>query len=262
MSFLCFIFPYFYRSGFLLVQIPAEIADSATSPVAGATFLRRSPPSAAVSLQLAKTQKTKPETLENGEDSSQGHETHHTKFHRIRVPQLVAMENLRYIGNSKDPLVSSDTNLSNNIAETSIVLKGGKASEFSELAFEARSLRDNAWYDVASFLNFRILVTGDLEVRVRFAGFNNSHDEWVNAKTGVRERSIPLEASDCHRIKVGDLVLCFQERSDYAVYVDAHVIEIQRRLHDIKGCRCIFVVRYDDDKSEDKVPLERICRRP
>ncbi|GAB2228067.1 hypothetical protein Droror1_Dr00009897 [Drosera rotundifolia] len=163
---------------------------------------------------------------------------------------------------SKDPLVSSDTNLSSIIAETSIVLKGGKASELAELAFEARSLRDNAWYDVASFLNFRILVTGDLEVRVRFAGFNNSHDEWVNAKTGVRERSIPLEASDCHRVKVGDLVLCFQERSDYAVYVDAHVIEIQRRLHDIKGCRCIFVVRYDDDKSEDKVPLERICRRP
>ena len=41
-----------------------------------------------------------------------------------------------------------------------------------------------------------------------------------------------------------------QERSDQAVYCDAHVIEIQRRLHDIKGCRCIFVVRYDHDHGE------------
>ena len=43
---------------------------------------------------------------------------------------------------------------------------------------------------------------------------------------------------------------CFQERLDYAVYVDAHVMEIQRRLHDINGCRCIFVIRFDDDKTE------------
>ncbi|GAB2293498.1 hypothetical protein Dimus_027703 [Dionaea muscipula] len=162
----------------------------------------------------------------------------------------------------KDPHLPLDATISSKIPETSIVLKGGMAAELSELAFEARSSKDFAWFDVASFLNFRILVTGDLEVRVRFAGFQNTHDEWVNAKTAVRERSIPLEASECHRVKVGDLVLCFQERSDYALYVDAHVMEIQRRLHDIKGCRCIFVVRYDDDKTEDKVQLDRICRRP
>ena len=114
---------------------------------------------------------------------------------------------------------------------------------------------------------------------MRFAGFGNSHDEWVNVREGVRERSIPLEASECHKVKVGDLVLCYQvpfwlslsplflfslschlhviftfmnavqERPDYAVYTDAHVLEIQRRLHDIKGCRCIFVVRFDEDKT-------------
>lgn len=48
------------------------------------------------------------------------------------------------------------------------------------------------------------------EVRVRYAGFGKEDDEWVNVKNRVRERSIPLEASDCHKVKVGDLVLCFQ----------------------------------------------------
>ncbi|GMY13114.1 protein sawadee homeodomain like 1 [Fagus crenata] len=125
-------------------------------------------------------------------------------------------------------------------------------------------------YDVASFLTFRVLCTGELEVRVRFAGFGKEDDEWVNVKRGVRERSIPLEPSECHKVKVGDLVLCFQlsflftsmtyplEREDHAVYCDAYVVEIQRKLHDIRGCRCIFVVRYDHDNSE----LGRICSRP
>ncbi|GMY13122.1 protein sawadee homeodomain like 1 [Fagus crenata] len=149
-----------------------------------------------------------------------------------------------------------------------------KVSNLSELAFEAKSLKDNAWYDVASFLTFRVLCTGELEVRVRFAGFGKEDDEWVNVKRGVRERSIPLEPSECHKVKVGDLVLCFQlsflftsmtyplEREDHAVYCDAYVVEIQRKLHDIRGCRCIFVVRYDHGNSEEKVQLGRICSRP
>lgn len=95
-------------------------------------------------------------------------------------------------------------------------------------------------YDVASFLNYRVLCSGELvrvfytyyifiggyvntqaaedfeswfaiqEVRVRFAGFRNTDDEWVNVRRAVRERSIPLEPSECQRVKVGDLVLCFQ----------------------------------------------------
>lgn len=48
------------------------------------------------------------------------------------------------------------------------------------------------------------------EVRVRFVGFGAEEDEWVNIKKAVRERSIPLEHSECHKVKVGDLVLCFQ----------------------------------------------------
>ncbi|XP_074276017.1 protein SAWADEE HOMEODOMAIN HOMOLOG 1-like isoform X2 [Silene latifolia] len=148
---------------------------------------------------------------------------------------------------------STDASISRKMAETSIVLKGGTAAELQELAFEARSFKDNAWYDVSTFLNYRVLSTGELEARVRFAGFGISHDEWVNVRTGVRERSVPLDPSDCHKVK---------ERPDYAVYVDAHIMEIQRRLHDIKGCRCIYVVRFDDDKTEEKVELSKICCRP
>ena len=48
------------------------------------------------------------------------------------------------------------------------------------------------------------------EVRVRFSGFSNDEDEWVNARNGIRERSIPLVASECHKVKVGDLALCYR----------------------------------------------------
>lgn len=48
------------------------------------------------------------------------------------------------------------------------------------------------------------------EVRVRFVGFGAEEDEWVNVKNAVRERSVPLEHSECHKLKVGDLVCCFQ----------------------------------------------------
>ncbi|KAK9923457.1 hypothetical protein M0R45_031876 [Rubus argutus] len=100
------------------------------------------------------------------------------------------------------------------------------------------------------------------EVRVRFAGFGREDDEWVNVRRAVRDRSIPLEDSECHKLKVGDLVLCFQDREDQAVYCDAYVVEIQRGLHDQRGCRCIFVVRFDHDNTKEQVPLGRLCCRP
>ncbi|XP_058180900.1 protein SAWADEE HOMEODOMAIN HOMOLOG 1-like [Rhododendron vialii] len=132
----------------------------------------------------------------------------------------------------------------------------------SDLVFEAKSSKDGAWYDVASFLNHRFLHTGELEVRVRFAEFRKEDDEWVNVERGVRERSIPLEPSECDRVNVGDLVLCFRETDEEAIYCDAHIVSIQRRLHDIRGCRCFFVVRYDDDEVEEKVQLTTLCSRP
>ncbi|MCD7459869.1 hypothetical protein HAX54_042156 [Datura stramonium] len=134
--------------------------------------------------------------------------------------------------------------------------------ELAGLAFEALSAKDLAWYDVGSFLNFRVLYSGELEVRVRFAGFGNEEDEWVNVKRGVRERSVPLEPSECGRLNVGDPVMCFREDEYLAVYGDAMVVEIQRQTHDITSCTCIFVVRYDLDNAEEKVALDKICCRP
>ncbi|KAA8540361.1 hypothetical protein F0562_024720 [Nyssa sinensis] len=139
---------------------------------------------------------------------------------------------------------------------------GKRVAELSELVFEAKSSKDCAWFDVAAFLNYRVVSSGELEVRVRFAGFGNEEDEWVNVKRGVRERSIPLEPSECGRVKVGDLVLCYRENNDHALYSDAHIVGIQRRVHDIGACSCIFLVRFDYDDAEEEVKLTRICCRP
>lgn len=137
---------------------------------------------------------------------------------------------------------------------------GEKVTDLSDLEFEARSSKDGAWYDVDAFVAHRFLGAGEVEVRVRFVGFGAEEDEWVKVKNAVRQRSIPLEHSECHNVKVGDLVLCFQEKRDQAIYYDAHVIEIQRRLHDIRGCRCLFLLRYDHDSTEERVRLRRLCR--
>ena len=42
----------------------------------------------------------------------------------------------------------------------------------------------------------------------------------------------------------------FQETDDLAIYADAYIVEVQRRLHDTEGCNCIFVVRYDYDNAQ------------
>ena len=52
------------------------------------------------------------------------------------------------------------------------------------------------------------------EVRVRFIGFGAEEDEWVNVQKAVRERSIPFEHSECHKVIVGDLVLSLQVTID------------------------------------------------
>lgn len=100
------------------------------------------------------------------------------------------------------------------------------------------------------------------EVKVRFNGFGADDDEWVNVRTGVRQRSLPCEASECVSVLPGDLILCFKEGSEQALYFDAHVLEVDRRRHDIRGCRCRFLVQYNHDESTDIVPLRKVCRRP
>ncbi|KAM5586157.1 protein SAWADEE HOMEODOMAIN HOMOLOG 2 [Rosa sericea] len=136
------------------------------------------------------------------------------------------------------------------------------ASENPILEFEAKSGRDAAWYDVANFLSHRHLEGGDPDVLVRFSGFGPEEDEWVNVRKHVRQRSLPCESSECVAVLPGDLILCFQEGKEQALYFDANVLDAQRRRHDVRGCRCRFLVRYVHDQSEEIVPLRKVCRRP
>ncbi|KAL9232450.1 hypothetical protein vseg_007561 [Gypsophila vaccaria] len=138
----------------------------------------------------------------------------------------------------------------------------GNPSEAPVMEFEAKSARDGAWYDVQMFISLKHLDTDTPEVLVRFAGFGPEDDEWVNIVKHVRQRSLPCEASECIVVLPGDLILCFQEGKEQALYFDAHVLDAQRRRHDVRGCRCRFLVRYDHDQSEEIVPLRKICRRP
>ncbi|KAK1414334.1 hypothetical protein QVD17_30078 [Tagetes erecta] len=132
----------------------------------------------------------------------------------------------------------------------------------NSLEYEAKSARDGAWYDISTFLSHRSLETGDLEVLVRLVGFGAEEDEWVNVLKHVRQRSLPCESSECVAVLPADLILCFQEGEEQALYFDARVLDSQRRRHDVRGCRCRFLVRYDHDQSEEIVPLRKICRRP
>ncbi|KAL9676725.1 hypothetical protein QQ045_004943 [Rhodiola kirilowii] len=127
--------------------------------------------------------------------------------------------------------------------------KDGK-SDLSEVEFEAKSSKDGAWYDVDRILAHRYLSSGEVEVHVRFVGFGADEDEWVNLASSVRERSVPLEPYECHHVNVGDILLCFQEKRDQAIYYDVRVLEIERRTHDMRGCRCLFLVRNEHNNSE------------
>lgn len=62
---------------------------------------------------------------------------------------------------------------------------------------------------------------------------------------------MPCESSECVVVLPGDLVLCFQEGKEQALYFDAHVVDAQRWRHDIRGCHCRFLVHYDHDQFED-----------
>ncbi|CAI5457554.1 unnamed protein product, partial [Closterium sp. Yama58-4] len=134
----------------------------------------------------------------------------------------------------------------------------GKASG----VWRRRLIHMGTWYDVASLLAHRKTESGEEQVLVRFFGFADEEDEWVSARLSVRPRSLPCEGSECVAVLPGDVVLCFQEASDQALYFDADVRDVQRRRHDVRGCRCRFWVRYRHDNTEEVVPLRKICRRP
>ncbi|XP_057522983.1 protein SAWADEE HOMEODOMAIN HOMOLOG 1-like [Amaranthus tricolor] len=162
---------------------------------------------------------------------------------------------------SKNAAALPDASDKKKVDETNQVFEGEKLPDLSELEFEAKSSRDGAWYDVDRFITHRIITSGEAEVLVRFFGFGSDEDEWVNVKNDVRERSIPLDNWECQKVKPGDDMLCLLERKDQAIYYDAHILDVQRKMHDIRGCRCIFLIQYDHDKSEEKVRLRRLCRR-
>lgn len=151
---------------------------------------------------------------------------------------------------------------SNKALQICVTSEGGMVPDLSKLEFEARSATDGAWYDVQTFLTYRLLSSGESEARVRYAGFGAEDDEWVNVKKNIRERSLPIEHSECGKLKVGDLVVCFQESGEMARYFDAHILGIQQKMHDIRGCRCLFLIRYDHDSTEERVQLKRLCCRP
>lgn len=166
---------------------------------------------------------------------------------------------------SEEKLFPLDTGVSNNEDEVSPVFPletKDMIPELEDLEFEAKSTKDFAWYDIALFLAHRRNRAGEVEVRVRFEGFGADEDEWVNVKKFIRQRSIPLESSQCKSVVEGDLVLCFREGNEEALHFDAHVLEVQRKQHDIRGCRCVFLVEYDHDQSQERVSLRRLSRRP
>ncbi|KAM1022410.1 hypothetical protein ACFX15_042552 [Malus domestica] len=145
-----------------------------------------------------------------------------------------------------------------------------KIPDVSELEFEARSSKDGAWYDVEKFLAHRFLRTGETEVRVRFVGFRAEEDEWVNVKKAVRERSVPLEHSECRTLKVGDHVLCILERRDEAIYYDSHIYRYPKENARYKGppvssqsvSSYLTVDLMMFNVLQERVRLRRLCRRP
>ncbi|CAM8957650.1 unnamed protein product [Rhodiola kirilowii] len=184
------------------------------------------------------------------------------------VPSTMsAMQEMPFVpvvpSTSTIPVVSRVDNLSSSGLPQSLAASTGKLSTDNiPMEFEARSARDGAWYDATAFLSLKNLEAGDPEVLVRFAGFGPEDDEWINVRKHIRHRSLPCEPSECVAVLPGDLILCFQEGKEQALYFDAHVLDAQRRRHDVRGCRCRFLVRYDHDQSEEIVPLRKICRRP
>ncbi|XP_024535557.1 protein SAWADEE HOMEODOMAIN HOMOLOG 2-like isoform X1 [Selaginella moellendorffii] len=134
------------------------------------------------------------------------------------------------------------------------------AQRANGLQFEAISSKDGAWYDIRCFLGYKLTEMGP-EIFIRYAGLGGDEDEWVELKS-IRRRSLPCEGFECLAVYPGDNVLCFQEGDEHALYYDARVIDVQRKRHDSRGCRCRFWIRYDHDQFEEVVTLRKVCRRP
>ncbi|CAI0409046.1 unnamed protein product [Linum tenue] len=90
--------------------------------------------------------------------------------------------------------------------------------------------------------------TGNMQDRstIQFEAKSSKDGAWYDVELFLCNRKLPS----------GDL-----ERKDYAMYYDAHVTEIQRKLHDIRGCRCIFKIRYNHDNVEVRISIVVLPRK-
>ncbi|XP_039786401.1 protein SAWADEE HOMEODOMAIN HOMOLOG 2-like [Panicum virgatum] len=124
----------------------------------------------------------------------------------------------------------------------------GKISmEGSQIKYEAKSDRDGSWYDV-DVISFRTSELGELEAIVQLSGFGAEEAGWVNARTCLRQRSVPFRATECELVRCWDFVLCYKESEQGGLYFDARVHG--RKIHDSRECDCKFLVRYEHDQSE------------
>ncbi|CAN6230931.1 unnamed protein product [Urochloa humidicola] len=87
---------------------------------------------------------------------------------------------------------------------------GDNRMEESQMRYEAKSITDDAWYDVDAIVSSRISESGEPEVMVQFSGYGAEHAEWVNAFTCLRQRSVPFKGTECVLVRCRDLVLCYK----------------------------------------------------
>jgi len=45
---------------------------------------------------------------------------------------------------------------------------------------------------------------------VHFSGFGAEEAEWINARTCLRQRSVPYKATECANVHCRDPVLCYK----------------------------------------------------
>lgn len=67
-------------------------------------------------------------------------------------------KNRQKVSQGKDSSSCNMLELSAELSDSSLL----EIADLSELAFEARSIKDIAWHDVAMFLNYRVMSTGEL----------------------------------------------------------------------------------------------------
>jgi hypothetical protein len=113
------------------------------------------------------------------------------------------------------------------------------------------------WYIVDNQLKLMYLVTWVKEARVRYHGFSKDEDEWINVKDGVRQRSIPLEASECHKVKEGHLVLCFLVMDSSLFYCT--YINIVSGVHVIDAVLCTRQILFAHTTRHEQWERNFLC---